>query len=288
MKLFECVPNISEGRDAGIVEACAAAIVAAGATLAHQTSDAAHHRSVFTFFGDRQRVLDASVALARVTTARIDLRRHAGEHPRIGALDVLPFVPLADATMDDAVAIAREAAQQIWEATGVPAYFYGAAATREEHRQLPGVRSGGFEGLAARERRGVRPDVGNLALHPEAGAIAIGAREPLIAFNVLLSDCDVSLARRIARTLRESGGGIRTLRALGIALADGTTQVSCNVTDAGALPLDRLLRLVCRAAHRAGARVTGTELIGLVPRSAVVQVVARALQVSEGDILGPE
>ena len=287
MKLFECVPNISEGRDVVIVDACAAAIVAAGAVLAHRTSDPDHHRSVLTYFGDATTAVNAALALARITATRIDLRSHAGEHPRIGALDVLPFVPLGTATMDDAVAVARDAATRIWQETGVPSYFYGAAATREEHRQLPGVRSGGFEGLATRAQRGVRPDVGDIEFHPGAGAIAIGARPLLIAFNVVLGTGEVAVARKIARVIRESTGGLRSLRALGIALGSERSQVSCNITDADALPLDRLFDLVQRLAQRFGVAVIESELIGLLPRQAAARVVARRFGMREGSIAPP-
>jgi glutamate formiminotransferase len=285
VKLFECIPNVSEGRDVATIEACARAISLAGATLADRTSDPVHHRSVFTYFGSRDVVVAAAVALARVTALRIDLRTHVGAHPRIGALDVLPVVPLAEASMDDAVGVAREAGERIWHATGVPVFYYGAAAIKEDRRNLPGVRSGGFEGLAARGRRGLQPDVGDVALHPSAGATAIGARSPLVAFNVVLATDDVAIARHIARTLRESGGGLRTLRALGIAMGDGRAQVSCNVTDVDALPLDRLVALVRRLAARAGIAVAGGELIGLVPRSALEAVAARELGLNDPAML---
>ena len=281
--IFECVPNISEGRDLATIDACAQAIASAGALLAHRTSDAVHHRSVFTFFGDRAQVIAASVALARETRARIDLRTHRGAHPRMGALDVLPFVPMHGASLGDAAEVAREAARRIWERLGIPSFFYGAAATiaatgaSDRERTLPFVRSGGFEGLGSRAERGFLPDVGDLALHESAGAIAVGARLPLIAFNVVLATGELEIARRIARTIRESNGGLRTLRALGIALENGRTQVSCNVTDPDALPLDRVVGVIARAAAREGVRVEGGELIGLIPRSALQIVAARRL-----------
>jgi len=283
MKLFECVPNVSEGRDAAVADACAQAISRAGATLANRTSDPVHHRSVFTFFGEAEPVLEAAVALARVTTERIDLRKHTGEHPRIGALDVLPFVPLYDASLEDAASVARSAGERIWAATGVPVFFYGAAAAREDYRQLPRARRGGFEGLCARWEAGDRPDLGDVALHPGAGAVAVGARAPLVAFNVVLASDDVRIARKIAATLRESGGGLRTLRALGIDLGDGRVQVSFNVTDTEALPLDRLVEVVRRQARRAGVAIAGTELIGLLPRRALATVAARRLGLDDPD-----
>lgn len=277
MKLFGCVPNVSDGRDRKILDACAAAIEGAGAKLAHRTSDEVHHRSVFTFLGDRESVLAAARALARVTTERIDLRTHEGAHPRIGALDVLPFVPFGDATIADAVAVAREAAQRIWDALKVPSVFYGFAATNEKRTHLADVRSGEFEGLVERGHPGGPPDVGDVAVHPSAGAIAVGAREILIAFNVNLRGNDVKLAREIARCLRERGGGLRTLRALGIALDGERVQVSCNVTDVAATPLHRIVSLVRAQANRAGVAVSECELIGLVPREALRAVVAHEL-----------
>jgi glutamate formiminotransferase len=286
-KIFECVPNVSEGRDAETIAACAAAIAGAGATLAHVTSDEAHHRSVFTYFGGRAEALAAAVALARVAIERIDLRRHRGVHPRIGALDVLPFVPLAGATIEDARSLAREAAQRIWTETATPSYFYGDLATREEHRNLATVRSGEFEGLGARPGRGIVPDVGDVPLHPGAGAVAVGVRGLLVAFNVVLRTGDVRVARRIARALREGGGGLRSLRALGVALDDGRVQVSCNLTDHRALPLDRVTALVRAAARRAGVEVAESELIGLVPRASLAAVAARALGLDgPADVLG--
>jgi glutamate formiminotransferase len=198
MHVFECVPNVSEGTDLALVDACARAIESAGVTLAHRTSDSVHNRSVFTFFGSRAQVLDAALALADVTTERIDLREHRGAHPRIGALDVLPFVPFGGATEGDAIDLARETAARIWERVRVPSYYYGALG----NRLLADVRAGGFEGLAARVDT---PDVGG-APHPRCGAIAIGVRAPLVAFNVVLATSDVSVARRIAATLRERCG----------------------------------------------------------------------------------
>jgi glutamate formiminotransferase len=271
MGIFECIPNVSEGRDAAAVDACAHAIERAGVTLAHRTSDAVHNRSVFTFFGTHAQVADAALALATVTTERIDLRTQRGAHPRIGALDVLPFVPFGDATPDDARALATSVAERIWEALGVPSYLYGDAATVPERRLLANVRAGQFEGLSGRADA---PDVGTHP-HPSAGAIATGVRAPLVAFNIVLDTDDIALARTIARRLRERDGGLRTLRALGIALDDGRVQVSCNLTDPEATPLDRVVALARVHATRAGVAVAGTELIGLVPRSAVAAVVAR-------------
>jgi glutamate formiminotransferase len=285
-RIFECVPNVSEGRDAAVLAACAAALEGAGVTLAHRTSDPDHHRSVFTFFGSREAVLAAAVALARVTTERIDLRRHRGAHPRIGALDVLPFVPFGEASLDDAVALAHEAARALGEAAGVPSHIYGAAAADEKRRALPDVRAGEFEGLVERSHRGGRPDVGDVLAHRSAGAIAVGARRVLVAFNVVLAGGDLNLAREIARTLRERNGGLRTLRALGIQLESGRVQVSCNLTDVAATPLDRVVALVRALAARRGASVERSELIGLVPRAALEEVAAQRLGIAPGALRG--
>ncbi|GAC1302469.1 MAG: glutamate formimidoyltransferase [Vulcanimicrobiaceae bacterium] len=279
MQVFECIPNVSEGRDATLIDACAAAIESCGVRLAHRTSDAVHHRSVFTFFGSGERVIAAAVALARVTTAGIDLREHRGAHPRMGALDVLPFVPFGDATSDDAVAVARAAARRIWETCGVPSVFYGAAATAPGRRSLADVRAGGFEALQTSGRRDGPSDVGSVAYHPRAGAIAVGAREPLVAFNVVLASGDLELARAIARRLRERDGGLRTLRCLAVRLDAQRVQVSCNVTDPSATPLSRVFGLIRTLAARGGASIERSELIGLVGRDALATVAAHALGV---------
>ncbi len=274
-RIFECVPNISEGRDARIVDACADAIARAGAMLVDRTSDAVHHRSVFTFFGTRDRVLAAATALARVTTEHIDLRTHAGAHPRIGALDVLPFVPFAGATTDDAIELARAAAARIWETCAVPSVFYGAAATSDARRQLADLRTGGFEALARRGHPGGAPDVGTVAVHPRAGAIAVGVRGPLVAYNVVLATGDVAVARAIARAIRERDGGLRGVRALGIALGETSVQVSCNITDPASIDLGVVFDLVARYAAEYGVRVDRSELIGLVPRASLERLMAR-------------
>ena len=272
--LFEIVPNISEGRDVSLVDACVEAIGRSGARVIHRTSDPAHHRSVITAVGTHREVLDAAVALAAVTTERIDLRAHRGEHPRIGALDVLPFVPRRGAALDDAVALARQAATIIWERYRVPSFFYGAAASTPERRLLADVRRGEFEALAQRmDDPADRPDVGDLP-HARAGAIAVGAREFLVAFNVDLAAGDLNLARRIARMLRERTGGLETLRAIGVQRSPSVVQVSFNITDFAATPLYRVVELVRALAAEHGVRVVRSELIGLMPRRALLDTAA--------------
>jgi glutamate formiminotransferase len=278
---FEIVPNVSEGRDAAVIDACAAAMEAHGVRVVHRTSDAVHHRSVITAVGGAPQVVAAAVALARVAHERIDLRQHRGAHPRIGALDVLPFVPLGDAALDDAVTLAHRAAARIWRELGIPSYLYGAAASAPHREHLADIRRGEFEGLAERlagdERW--RFDYGDAA-HASAGAIAVGARPFLIAYNVELASGDLGLAKRIARRLRASSGGLRTLKCLGLRLAADRVQVSCNVTDVDAVPLYRVTELVRRAAGREGVSVRRSELIGLAPYRAVRRT-ARAYAAAE-------
>lgn len=267
--IFEIVPNISEGRDPELIDACVAAISAQGARVAHRTSDAVHHRSVITALGSASQTVAAAVALAHVVRDRIDLRRQRGAHPRLGALDVLPFVPLRDATLDDAVTLAHRAAARIWRECGIPSYLYGAAASAPHRTLLADVRRGEFEGLP---RKCADPrwafDYGD-APHTSAGALAVGARPILIAFNVELETADLDVARRIAAQLRERDGGLRTLRALGIRLSPERVQVSFNVTDYRATPLYVIVELVRALAAIEGVAVGRSELIGLAPRDAI-------------------
>ena len=258
MALFEIVPNLSEGKDRAVIDAAIAAVEATGARVLHRTSDEIHHRSVLTIVGTGPAVVDAAVALAGVAVEQIDLRKHAGVHPRIGALDVLPFVPLQGATLDQAVVLAVTVAHRIWETYRVPSFFYEAAARAAERRLLASVRA-----------NPVQPDVGNIDAHPSAGAIAIGARNILVALNVDLDTPDLSIAKAIARQVREKAGGLRSLRALGFRLSSQAVQVSMNVTDHEATPLYRVVELVRALAAEAKVNVLRTELIGCLPRAAV-------------------
>jgi glutamate formiminotransferase len=273
--LFEIVPNISEGRDVSVIDAAVAAMEGEGVRILHRTSDAVHHRSVITAAGRASQVVAAAVALAQVTLVRVDLREHRGAHPRIGALDVVPFVPLGDATLDDAVTLAHRAAARIWRELGIPSLLYGAAASAPHRALLADVRRGQFEALAERTRDPQwRFDYGD-APHPSAGAIAIGARPFLVAFNVELRSGDLALAQRIATQLRERHGGLTTLRALGLRLTADIVQVSFNLTDVDAVPLYRVRELVRLAAARHGVQTGRSELIGLAPRRALART-ARA------------
>lgn len=270
MPLFECVPNISEGRRSEILDQCVGVAEAAGASVLHRTSDPVHHRSVLTLVGAHDELRDAALGLAKVATERIDLRAHRGVHPRIGALDVLPFVPLREASMAQAVDLARETAALIWERLRIPSFLYGEAAATPARRNLAAVRSGEFEGLDVRfERSEWKPDFGDARAHNTAGAIAVGAREILVAFNVELGTGDLSVATGIAKTLRESTGGLRTLKALGLRLSESVVQVSLNVTQYDATPLYRVVEMIRGLARESGVEILRSELIGCLPRAAV-------------------
>jgi glutamate formiminotransferase len=270
MALFDIVPNLSEGRNLAIIGRAVDAVSATGAHVLHRTSDAAHHRSVLTIVGNAQQVTSAAVAIAGVARDAIDLREHQGVHPRIGALDVLPFVPLEGATLDEAITLAHNVGELIWQRYAIPSFFYGAAARTQARRLLADVRAGQFEGLVARFKDPAwAPDVGTVARHESAGAIAIGARPILVAFNIELETSNLTIAKAIARQLRERDGGLRTLRALGLRLSASRVQVSLNVTDVEATPLHRIVELVRHLARARGVTVAGSELIGCIPRAAV-------------------
>jgi len=269
--LIEAIPNVSEGRDERRLDRFADAIASSGATLLDRTADRSHHRAVFTFAGGATPVVRGAVALARAAVAEIDLGAHAGVHPRVGAIDVLPFVPLGDATMDDAIAAAHAAGREIGETLGVPVLLYEAASRPPHRRSLEAIRRGGLGGLAARLHEPAwTPDYGPKTLHPTAGAIAVGARGPLVAWNLVLDRPDLQLARRIARRIRTSNGGLPCLKALGLPLAHaGQVQVSMNLTDYRTTSMAEVFTAVEIEADRDGAAIVDSELIGLVPRAAL-------------------
>lgn len=280
MPLFEIVPNFSEGRDVAFLPDAERVVRSAGAHVLHAAGDAAHHRSVMTVAGDGDAVLEAGIALAGFAAERIDLRAHRGEHPRIGALDVLPFVPLRGASLNDAAALAHRAGAAIWERYRIPSFYYGEAAKHATRRMLPDLRRGQFEGLDARFADSAwAPDEGDAAKHPTAGAVAVGARDVLIAFNVELASDDLAAARSIARIVRERSGGLRSLRALAFPTRNGRVQVSLNVTDFRATPLYRVVELIVRLAAERGIEPARGELIGCLPLAAVEETAAYYLGV---------
>ena len=268
--LLEAVPNFSEGRDRAKISRIAEAVRAVpGVRVLDLHSDPDHNRSVLTFAGEPDAVLAGALALAKACAAELDLAAQTGEHPRMGVLDVLPFVPLEGATMDDAVRLARRAGELLG-ALGFPVYLYGAAATAAHRRDLPDVRRGGYEGLASRIGEPLwRPDYGPGSLDPRGGAVAVGARPFLVAFNASLDTADVGVARSVAKEVRERDGGLPAVRALGLEVG-GRAQVSMNLTDLEKTPIPVALEAVRAAARERGAAVESTELVGLVPLHAIL------------------
>ena len=275
--IVECVPNFSEGRDRRVVESIANAIASTPAVaVLNVSADADHHRSVITFAGPPDAVAQAAVAGAREAVRRIDLNRHSGVHPRIGAVDVIPFVPVEGVTLGECAGLAEAVGQEMWDRFRVPVYLYEAAARQPERVRLEQVRKLQFEGLRQSIREpAVRPDIGDAALHPTAGATAVGARKFLIAFNVNLDTFDLDAAKTIARKIRASSGGLPHVKALGLPLASrNQVQVSMNLTDYEVTPLHVVFTAIAREAAALGIAVAGSELIGLIPR--------RALEASAG------
>ena len=288
-KLFEAVPNFSEGRDGTKISRITSSVRnTPGVRVLNLHSDPDHNRSVLTFVGEEEPLLRASVALARACAREIDLAAQSGVHPRMGSLDVLPFVPLgpplSDATLEDAVSLARSTGEAIGS-LGLPVYLYGAAASAPHRENLAEVRRGGYDGLVTRADDPLwKPDYGPEKPPPQAGAIAVGARPFLVAFNAYLDTNDVEVARAVAGEVRERDGGLTGVKALGLEV-EGRAQVSMNLTDLERTSISTALEAVRRSAERRGARVESTELVGLVPLAAVLEAARHYLALPE---LGPE
>src|ERR1700722_20071897 len=272
-RLIECVPNFSEGRDLAKVDEIVRAMSGIeGAWILDRTSDADHNRSVVTLAGSPEAVAEAAILGAGKAAELIDITRHKGVHPRIGATDVIPFVPLEGVSMAECVALAREAGHELWARYKIPVYFYEAGARRPERVNLENVRKGQFEGLYEEAARtpARSPDIGEPRLHSTAGATAVGARTILIAYNIYLDTGDASVAKEIARVIRSSSGGLPNVKAIGVEMKTrGLAQVSINLTDFEVTPLHRVFEMVKREAERRSCALVASEIIGLVPRKAV-------------------
>jgi glutamate formiminotransferase len=284
--LIECVPNVSEGRRPECIEAIAQAIRASPVRLLDQSTDPSHNRTVYTFAGDAAAVRDAALRLYDAAIALIDLRAHEGVHPRIGAVDVVPFVPLHDATMDECVALARDVGRTVSERFGLPVFLYEEAAASDDRRNLADVRRGGLNGLAHRMASAEwRPDFGPAQPHPSAGATAIGARAILIAYNVNLATTRLEVARRIAGVIRAAGGGFAFVKAMGVALEHrGIVQVSMNLTNYKETSMVTVFDAIAREASVDGVRILESEIVGLVPADALPADPARRLKLRAGDL----
>jgi glutamate formiminotransferase len=272
-QLVECVPNFSEGRDRALVDALVSAVSSvAGVVVLDREMDADHNRSVITFAGPPGAVAEAAFRVVDRAATLIDLNRHTGVHLRIGATDVLPFVPVEGVTIEECVELAVSTAERIWRQLGIPVYLYEAAARTPDRVNLENIRRGQFERLRdeVRFNPARKPDFGDAALHPTAGATVVGARKFLIAFNINLATGDVDIAKRIAKTIRSSSGGLPYVKAMGVALESrNLAQVSMNLTDFEQMPVHRVFEAVRAEAERYGVAIAGSEIIGLIPRKAV-------------------
>jgi len=282
--LVECVPNFSEGRDKAKVDAIVEAMKVSGVYLLDREMDADHNRSVITLVGEREAIQEAAIRGVGKAAELIDLTKHQGAHPRMGAADVVPFIPIDGVTIEDCVAMARIVGAEIWKRFQIPVYLYEAAATSPERTNLENIRRGQFEGIrddiATNPAR--RPDFGELRVHPTAGATVVGARKFLIAYNVFLNTSDVNVAKKIAKAVRFSSGGMRFVKGAGF-LVRGLAQVSMNLTDFEQTPVHRVFELVKREAARYGVMPVSSEIVGLIPKKALEQAAEWFLQVENFD-----
>lgn len=283
MPIIECIPNVSEGRRPEVVDAIAAAIRAVpGVRLLDYSSDASHNRSVFTMAGDAAPITAAVLAMYERAIAAIDLRTHQGEHPRLGAVDVVPFVPIEGVTMEACVALAKDVAREVASRFAVPVYLYEDASANPERKNLEDIRRGEFEGLAAKmASTGWAPDFGPAAPHASAGASVIGARMPLIAYNINLNTDRLDVAKKIAAAIRHSSGGFRYVKAAGFKLDErGIVQVSMNLTNYEKTPIHRVFETVKREAGRYGVSILESEIVGLIPSAALNATAEYYLQIA--------
>ena len=284
-KLVECIPNFSEGRNSALINEFADAVKATpGVMLLDFSSDASHNRTVFTFAGSPEGVMDAAFRCAKIAVEKIDLTKHIGEHPRMGAVDVIPFVPLKDVTTEECVQMSKQLGQKLWNELKLPVFLYEDSASTPQRRNLATLRKGQFEGMAEKIKKSeFAPDYGN-ELHKTAGIVACGARPPLVAFNINLSTSHLDIASKIAKIIRESSGGLKSVKSIGIMIEErNMAQISINMTNYMDTPLYRVLELVKIEAARDGVSVIGTEIIGLVPMKALVDCADHYLMIENFD-----
>ncbi len=279
-EIIECVPNISEGRRKEVVEEIVKNLRSTGVKILDYSSDPDHNRSVITFVGDKETVKRGALQVARDAVRLIDLRKHHGTHPRMGAVDVIPFIPIKNATMKDCIEISKEVGKQIAEELRVPVYLYAESATTPERKKLPNIRKGEFEGFFEKIKQPEwAPDFGEREVHPTAGVTAVGAREFLIAYNINLATTDLKIAKKIARSIRESSGGLQYIQAKGMELKEkNCVQVSMNILNYKKAPLYRVFEIVKMEAARYGVNIVESELVGLMPMKAALDSLAFYLQ----------
>ncbi len=285
-KIVECIPNISEGRNTEVIEAVLDAVRAtAGVTLLDYSSDPSHNRTVITFLGSPEGVQEAAVALAKKAAELIDLTKHEGEHPRMGAVDVIPFVPIKEISKEECIELSKVVAERVWNEAKMPVFLYEDSASSPNRVNLAKIRKGQFEGMAEKVMEPEwEPDFGGRTIHPTAGVVAVGCRMPLVAFNINLSTSNLDVASAIAKVIRRSSGGFDCVKALGVMLEDrNIAQVSINMTNFNKTPLYRVLELVKAEAKRWGVTVVGTEIVGLTPMNALIDSAEYYLQIENFD-----
>ena len=288
-QIIESIPNISEGRNQEVIEACVDQIrTTAGCTLLNYSSDPNHNRTVITYIGDAKGVEEASVKLAKKAVELIDLTRHTGEHPRMGCVDVMPFVPIKDATNEECIELSKTVGRRIAEEADLPVFLYEMSAQKPARKNLATIRKGQFEGMSEKVKDPEwEPDFGGARIHPTGGVVAVGARPPLVAYNLNLNTSDVQIAKNIAKIIREKDGGLANVKAMGFMLEDrNIAQESINMTDSRVTPLYRVTELVKAEAKRYGVKVIGSEVIGLCPMKALIDSAEYYLQIEDFDFEG--
>jgi len=286
-RLVECVPNFSEGRNLEVIQKIVAPFIATeGVKLLDYSPDKDHNRVVVTVMGEPESVKKAMVEAAGIAIANIDMTKHSGEHPRMGAIDVVPFIPIQNFTMDEAVALAKETAQEISEKYALPIFLYEKAAATPARENLANIRKGEFEAMKEKlQQPEWKPDFGPAAVHPTAGATVVGARMPLVAFNINLGTNNIEIANKIAKCIRHISGGLRFVKAMGVDLKEkGIVQVSINMTDFTKTSLYRAFEMVKFEAQRYGVPIVGSEIIGLTPMEALVDTAVYYLQIEDFNI----
>ena len=285
-KIVECIPNFSEGRNQETIsELVALAKSVPGVTLLDHSSDTSHNRSVFTLVGDLDAVAEAAFLLAKLASEKIDLTKHQGEHPRMGAVDVIPFVPIKDVTVEECIEISKKVGERISKELSIPVFLYEDSASAPSRVNLAAIRKGQFEGMAEKITQPEwAPDYGERKIHPTAGVVAVGARMPLVAFNVNLNTSDVTIANNIAKIIRGSSGGFKYCKGIGVMLEDrNIAQVSMNMVNYEGTPLYRVFELIRIEAARYGVSIIGSEVIGLTPAKALIDCAEYYLQIEKFD-----